>query len=158
LYLQRGETRLFGMRLAWLKRRNRSSRASVISPSGPVISMTSYGARLQSVHLALESIAAGAILPSRLILWVDSSQALANPSVELKRLVERGLEIRLSDNYGPHTKYYPYLLSADAFDVPLATADDDQIYAKWWLEGLVRSHARFPDAVNCYRAHTIRLT
>lgn len=157
LYLQRGETRLIGTRLAWLRRRNLSSRASVISASGPVVSVTSYGARLESVHLALESIAAGSLLPSRLILWVDSAEALANPSARLKRLAERGLEIRLSDNYGPHTKYYPYLLSMDTFDVPLATADDDQIYSKWWLEGLVRSHDRFPNAVNCYRAHVMRV-
>lgn len=118
--------------------------------------MTSYGARLQTVHLALESIAAGTVLPSRLILWVDTAEALANLSSELQRLVARGLEICLSDNHGPHTKYYQYLLSMDTFNAPLATADDDQIYSKWWLEGLIRSYDQYPDLVNCYRAHTIR--
>lgn len=119
--------------------------------------MTSYGARLKSVHLALESIAAGSVLPSRLILWVDTVDALSNLSIGLRRLIARGLEIRLSDNYGPHTKYYPYLLSTDTFDVPLATADDDQLYSKWWLEGLTRSYVEYPHLVNCYRAHAIRL-
>jgi hypothetical protein len=158
LYFQRGETRLIGLQLAWLKRRNRDSCAPVTSSSGPVVSVTSYGARLQSVHLTLESIAAGSILPSRLILWVDTAEALANPSAGLKKLANRGLEIRLSENYGPHTKYYPYLLSMDSFRIPLATADDDQIYSRWWLEGLARSHDKYPEAVNCYRAHAMRLS
>ena len=119
--------------------------------------MTSYGTRLKTVHLALESIAAGSVLPSRLILWVDSAEALANLSPELGRLVARGLEIHLTDDYGPHTKYYPYLLSMGIIDFPLVTADDDQIYSKWWLEGLIRSYDEHPELVNCYRAHTIRL-
>jgi hypothetical protein len=157
LYLQRGETKLIGSQVARLARRNRDSSASIISSSGPVLSVTSYGDRLRSVHLALESIAAGSVLPSRLILWVDTAEAFASPSLELKRLVERGLEIRLCDNYGPHTKYYPYLLATGRFDAPLVTADDDQIYSRWWLEGLVRSYDNYPDAVSCYRAHTITL-
>lgn len=157
LYIQRAEAKLVGLQVARLRRRNRYSSAPVISPSGPVVSMTSYGARLQSVHLALESIAAGSVLPSRLILWVDTAEALTNLSQGLRRLVARGLEICLSDNHGPHTKYYPYLLSMDTLDVPLATADDDQLYGKWWLEGLIRSYGEDPHLVNCYRAHTIRL-
>lgn len=156
LYLQRGETKLIGLQVARLMRRNQYSSAPVISSSGPVVSMTSYGARLKTVHLALESIAAGSVLPSRLILWVDTAEALTNLSSGLQRLVARGLEIYRSDNHGPHTKYYPYLLSTDTFDAPLTTADDDHIYSKWWLEGLMRSYKEYPVLVNCYRAHTIK--
>lgn len=157
LYLQRGEASLIGLRLRRLRRRNRYSSAPVTASSGPVVSVTSYGARLKNVHLTLESIAAGSVLPSRLILCVDTAEALTNPSSGLKRLLARGLEVCLSDNYGPHTKYYPYLLSRNAFDVPLVTADDDQIYSKWWLEGLTRAFERSPDLVNCYRAHKIKI-
>jgi len=122
-----------------------------------VVSMTTYGDRLRSVHLVLESIAAGSVLPSRMILWVDSEEAFVNRTPGLQRLVERGLEINRSENFGPHTKYYPYLVATDKFDTPLVTADDDLLYSKWWLEGLDRAYRENPSSVNCYRAHRMRL-
>jgi hypothetical protein len=157
LFFLRNETKVTKFQLTRLRSRNERSKEPAVAPGGPVVSVTTYGERLSTVHLALESIAAGSVLPSRLILWVDSAEGFANRSAGLKRLVERGLEIYLSDNFGPHTKYYPYLLSTDAFDVPLVTADDDLLYSRWWLEGLVRSHRENPEGVNCYRAHRIGL-
>lgn len=158
LFFLRNEAKVTKFQLAHLRSRNERSKQSVIAPGGPVVSVTTYGERLSTVHLVLESIAAGSVLPSRLILWLDSAEAFANRSPALERLVRRGLEICLSENFGPHTKYYPYLLSADTFETPLATADDDLLYSRWWLEGLVRAHREFPEAVNCYRAHRIRLS
>jgi len=122
------------------------------------VSITTYGDRINTVHLVLESIAAGSMRPSRLILWVDNAEALQNRSAGLKRLQERGLEIYLSENFGPHTKYYPYLLATDKFDSALVTADDDLLYSRWWLDGLERSHREHPREVNCYRAHRIGLS
>lgn len=153
LFLLRHETELTKLQLTRLRRHNQRSKASVIAPLGPVVSVTTYGARIHTVHLVLESIATGSVLPSRLILWVDTAEAFTNRSAGLERLVDRGLEIKLSDNFGPHTKYYPYLLSTDTFESPLVTADDDQLYTRWWLEGLVRAHEENPAMVNCYRAH-----
>jgi len=129
----------------------------MVAPAGPVVSLTTYGERLKSVHLVIESIAAGMVLPSRLILWVDTADALANPPDELKRQVDRGLEIRLSKNFGPHTKYFPYLLATDSFSIPLVTADDDLLYSRWWLEGLIQSQQEHPGDLICYRAHKIGL-
>lgn len=157
LFILRHETKYTKIHLTLLDRRNQHSKAAVVGSGGPVVSVTTHGERLKAVHLVLESIAAGSTLPSRLILWVDRPESLAHPSLGLRRLVDRGLEIRLSDNFGPHTKYYPYLLSADRLDCPLVTADDDLLYSKWWLEGLVRSHNESPEEVNCYRAHLMRL-
>lgn len=157
LLFHRQEAKRIHLTPARLQRRNESSAASITAPGGPVVSMTTYGQRLASVHLALESIAAGTVLPSRLILWVDDPSALVQPSAGLKRLVDRGLELRLSENFGPHTKYYPYLLSTETFDTPLVTADDDLLYSDWWLEGLVSAFHKYPECVNCYRAHVIKL-
>ena len=156
LFFLRHETKLTKFHLTRLRRRNERSRASVTAPGGPVVSMTTYGDRLRTVHLVLESIAAGSVLPSRMILWVDSEEALANRTDGLQRLVDRGLEIYLSENFGPHTKYYPYLLSTDTFESALVTADDDLLYNEWWLEGLVRANLEDPGSVNCYRAHRVR--
>jgi len=151
----RNEIKVTKIQLRGLILRNRRSSAPVVSPGGPVVSLTTYGQRLSSVHLAIESIAAGSLLPSRLILWLDDPAALERQTAGLRRLVDRGLEVRLAENYGPHTKYFPYLLAENGFSAPLVTADDDLLYPRWWLEGLVRAHREYPGAINCYRAHQV---
>jgi hypothetical protein len=159
LFALRNKLKFSPTQIVRLNDRNWSSRTPVTSPqSGVVVSLTSYGHRLNTVHLTLESIAAGSVLPSRLILWVDTEEAFSNPSTQLKRLIERGLELRMSHNFGPHTKYYPYLLTTESFACPLVTADDDQLYSRWWLEGLVRSYGQNPASISCYRAHRIQMS
>jgi hypothetical protein len=73
-------------------------------------------------------------------------------------LQKRGLEVLLCKNYGPHTKYYPYLESLHEYEVPLVTADDDVIYPKDWLMRLVDAYHQFPDVVNCHTARAIAMT
>jgi hypothetical protein len=142
------------LRTARLERQNAQSKTSVLG-SGPAVSLTTYGARIQTVYLTVESIASGSVLPSRLVLWLDDEAAFRNPPDSLKRLKDRGLEVLLSANYGPHTKYYPWLESQSNFDKPLVTADDDMIYPRSWLSGLAQSYASNPNVVSCYRAHHI---
>jgi len=158
LFFLRHETKFTHVYLDRLKRRNERSKAPVVAPGGPVVSMTTHGERLKTVHLVLESISAGSVLPSRLILWVDTKEAYENRSPGLCRLVTRGLEIRLSHNFGPHTKYFPYLLSTEPLDTPLVTADDDLLYSRWWLEGLTQSYMSEPDYLSCYRAHVVGIS
>jgi hypothetical protein len=146
------------IRLNRLVRLNEKSRRSVVTADGPVVSLTTYGKRIQSVFLTIESIAWGTALPSRLILWLDDESAYRNLPVALKRLQDRGLEVLLSPNYGPHTKYYPYLESTTNFELPLVTADDDTIYSRSWLKGLMRSYSANPAVVSCYRAHEVRFS
>ena len=158
LFALRHETKATHLYLSHIQKRHQRGRSAMIAPTGPVVSLTTYGERLKSVHLVLESIAAGELLPSRLILWVDTPEAFANPPDALKKQIDRGLEIRLSDNFGPHTKYFPYLLSENSLNLPLVTADDDLLYSRWWLEGLVQSQQENPADLICYRAHRMRLT
>jgi hypothetical protein len=143
--------------LSRLTRLNEKSRKPVRA-NGPIVSLTTYGRRIQTVHLTIESIAAGTLRPSRLILWLDDEPAFRNLPNGLKRLQDRGLEILLSENFGPHTKYFPYLQSTNAFDTPLVTADDDTVYAASWLHGLAHGYAENPTVVSCYRAHEIRFS
>jgi hypothetical protein len=157
VFLSRQDMKLAKLSLKDLHFRNSNSKASVVAPGGPVVSMTTYGKRIRSVYLALESIAAGTVLPSRLILWLDDAKSFSQKPESLQRLEERGLEIRLTENYGPHKKYYPYLLTENAFESPLVTADDDAIYSRWWLAGLVSAHDQNSSVVNCFRAHVVEL-
>jgi hypothetical protein len=144
--------------MRWLMLRNRFAWSRVATgTAGPVVSLTTYGKRVEAVYLAIESIARGSALPSRLILWIDDSALYANPPRALLRLRRRGLEIRFCKNYGPHKKYYPYVESQRTFNAPLVTADDDVIYPRSWLAGLLVAHQNFPGCVNCYRARVITL-
>jgi hypothetical protein len=140
-----------------LTRLHLSSELPVVGREGPIVSLTSYGNRVDTVHLAIESIARGRLLPSRLILWLDQEALFLNLPESLIRLERRGLEVRLSENYGPHTKYYPYLESCRDFSQPLVTADDDILYPVYWLERLAQANAQRPDVINCYRARVIAL-
>jgi hypothetical protein len=143
--------------IAYLWLINRFARAPVISGEGPVVSLTSYGKRLRTVYLTIESIARGRRLPSRLILWIDNPVLFGNLPLPLHRLMKRGLEVRLCKNYGPHKKYYPYVESQAVFTGPLATADDDMFYPRSWLSGLLAANKEFPNCVNCYRARDLTL-
>ncbi|HWA96672.1 MAG TPA: hypothetical protein VG844_18895 [Terracidiphilus sp.] len=136
---------------------NRFGRSPVTQSGMPVVSLTTYGNRIKSVHLAIESIANGFCRPSRLILWLDEQSVLANLPPAIRRLQKRGLEVRLTKNYGPHKKYYPYVESQSSFEVPLVTADDDILYPRYWLKALVSANQEHPKLVNCFRARVIEL-
>jgi hypothetical protein len=146
------------LRLAWLSFVNRFLRGRVTQKDGPVVSLTTYGERINTVYFTIESIGRGRVLPSRLVLWLDDRAAYERPPASLRRLVNRGLEIKLCKNYGPHTKYYPYVESETAFKVPLITADDDVVYPTFWLSGLMEEFHRSPDLVHCYLAKVVALT
>jgi hypothetical protein len=88
---------------------------------------------------------------------VDEKNVLQNLPRSLRRLEERGLEIKLTANYGPHKKYYSYLESTETIDVPLVTADDDMIYPRSWLSGLKQSFTQNSGVVSCYRAHVMKI-
>ena len=138
-----------------LRRANSVDSRFAVAPGGPVVSLTSYGDRVESVHLAIESIAQGSVLPSRMILWLDQEDIYNNPPESLQRLRRRGLEICLTSNYGPHTKYFPFLNHHHSFSRPLVTADDDILYPVDWLSRLVDASNERPDLINCYRARVI---
>jgi hypothetical protein len=145
------------IRLLLTRLTNRYGRLPVIHPGGPVVSLTTYGKRAKTVHLAIESISRGQMRPSRIILWLDDQSLIDNLPVGLRRLQKRGLEVRRCEDYGPYKKFYPYLESLETFEEPLVTADDDVLYPRHWLRKLAEAFREFPDVVNCYRAHMIAL-
>jgi hypothetical protein len=157
LLVLRQDAKFAGLNLRRLTLRNTTSRKPVVASRGPVVSIATYGKRIRTAYLALESIADGSVLPSRMILWVDDSEVFKNLPDSLRRLEERGLEIKITANYGPHKKYYPYLEATTTFDVPLVTADDDVVYPRTWLNGLVDSFTQNSAVVNCYRAHVMKI-
>jgi hypothetical protein len=143
--------------LQQLKVRNETGAAPVMRPGGPVVSLTSHGKRIDTVYLTIESIGSGSLLPSELILWLDDEKRFKALPENLERLKRRGLTVNLTKNYGPHTKYYPFVDSRAEFPLPMVTADDDILYPRSWLKQLARAYAAKPDVVNCHRARVIAL-
>lgn len=137
--------------LGWFGRR------PLVDPEGPVVSLTSYGARIRFVHLAIESIGRGSLRPSRLLLWLDDRDVVRRPPRSLRRLQRRGLEILLCDDFGPYKKSFPFALTSTHHVAPLVTADDDWLVPAGWLETLVDTATRHPDTVLAHRAHEIRV-
>jgi hypothetical protein len=138
-----------------LESRNaRSTSAAVDKKSLAYVSLTTHGGRLDTVHLTIETIVGGNAKPGRLVLWLDDEAAWRDRPIALRRLEARGVEVRLTTNYGPHTKYYPALdeLTPDQI---LVTADDDMLYPRSWLSELLRAHREEPDLVHCHRAHLV---
>lgn len=142
-----------GCSVAALTVRNRYAHSSVLGSAPVVVSLTSYGQRISRVHLAIESIARGNLKPSGFILWLDDPAAFDDLPRELVRLQGRGLEIRLTTNLGPHTKYYPYVSSVPDHHLPLVTADDDIVYPRRWLAALYNSYLAHPGDISCHWAN-----
>lgn len=137
--------------------RNRAVRSSVLGDAAVTVSLTTYGTRIGRVAHTIESIAAGGTRPQRLVLWVDDEESFHDLPAPLRRLQARGLEVALTEDWGPHKKYYPVLASTIERATPLVTADDDVFYPSSWLSRLVRSAQRHPEEVLCYRASVVAL-
>ena len=139
--------------------RNRVSVESVLGNIPVIASLTTYGKRINTVHLSIESIGAGRARPERLILWVDDPIHANEPTPELSRLIRRGLEVRLTEDLRSHKKYFPTLSEfAPADGRYLVTADDDLFYPRWWLERLWDGVQAHPDEIVGHRAHSIRIS
>lgn len=146
--------------MAQLTVRNLRCRASAVAPGGPVVSLTSHGERVRFVHLAIESITRGTLLPCRIVLWLDPDDLRARrPTPALRRLQSRGLEIRVANaHFGPHAKYWPQIALGEDPLVPIVTSDDDTMHPQGWLEALVTASARASDSVIAHRAKRVQMT
>lgn len=113
---------------------------------GLVVSLTTLGHRLPTVHLAIESILAQSLRPERILLWVSpdlAERAARLPT--LQALASRGLEIRAAEDVGPHTKLVHALAAFP--QACIVTVDDDIVYPINALQALWDMHCRHPNAI-----------
>lgn len=141
--------------LARLATTNRFSRSAITGDAPVALSITSYGKRMHGVAYAIESIGAGTVRPERFILWVDEPDFALADFPMLERLTYRGLEIRRTENFGPHKKSYPYCREHGGSGLDLVTADDDVLYPSGWLAGLAQARMSYPGEFLGYRGKIV---
>lgn len=138
-----------------LEKINRESNAPITAPEGPIVTLTTFGQRLETTFYAIESIAQGTALPSRITLWVSHEDHERALPASLARLKTRGLEILPCPDYGSHKKYFPEVQRSPDLAEPFITADDDTIYPRYWLAKLMQAYRQNPESIYCFRAHKI---
>jgi hypothetical protein len=122
--------------------------------SGPVVvSLTSIQPRLKFAHLAIRSVLAQSEQAEQILLWLDHACRDRIPPA-LAQLTGARFDIRFCDDVGPHTKLV-YALR----DFPsklIVTCDDDLMYHRDWLKGLLLAHNKFPSDVIGNQCRTVR--
>ena len=74
---------------------------------GVVVSLTSYGERLDYVYLTVLSLMHQTMPPDRIVLWIDFDTDPNSVPDSLKRLEPYGLDIRYGcENLKGHKKYF----------------------------------------------------
>ena len=116
-----------------------------------VISLTTYGKRLYSVSLTIESIMQGTMKPNRLILWLQDDLKEEPLPYSLRLQMKRGLEVRYTKDIRSYKKLIPTLKLCP--DSVIITIDDDVLYEIDTVERLVCAYNKNPNFVY---ASTIR--
>lgn len=121
-----------------------------------IVSLTTFGKRIDDVYLAIESIMQGTLKPNRIVLWLSKEEFEGKRlPITLQKQQRRGLEIRFCDDIRSYTKLIP---SLHAFpEACIITIDDDAMYEFDIVERLVNTHLEHPDAICSCRIHKVRL-
>ncbi|MCQ2071302.1 MAG: glycosyltransferase, partial [archaeon] len=133
-----------------------------LKPKFPVIvSLTSYPARIATIHLTIRSIMLDqSVLPDRTILWLSEEQFPNKENdlpYQLLDLRNDGLEIRfVEEDLKPHKKYF-YTMQENP-EAAVITVDDDVIYWPDTIECLLRSYKKHPRCVSGMRVHRMTFT
>lgn len=119
-----------------------------------VVSMTSFPARLKTVHFAIRSLMEQTCRPAEIHLWLGRDE-IPGPSWlpgRLKELIPHGLQVHFVKN--TCHQYDKFMHNAALnYDRPFVIVDDDVIYPPNALETLHAGHKLHPHAVVGNRCH-----
>lgn len=122
-------------------------------PSELIVSVTSYPARFDTLHLTLACLLNQTVRADRTILWIAHEDKPKLPQKVLA-LQNYGMEINYCEDLKSYKKVIPTLeQSPDSFVV---TADDDAYYWQTWLEELVKGWHRNKECVIAHRVHRVQ--
>jgi hypothetical protein len=120
-----------------------------------IVSLTSYGSRIHSVYLTIESLMEQSLPADKIVLCLSNDEFCDETlPATLKRQMKRGLEILYCEkDLGPYTKFF-YTLQKYP-DSLLITVDDDIIYPIDTIDQLYLAYIKEPDVIHCHRGHKI---
>ena len=119
-----------------------------------VVSLTSYPARFNTLHLVIKSILNQKKQPDKVVLYLDKTVELKDIPSKVTKLQKKGLIIRnICEDIKPHKKYF-YAMQ-EYPDAAIITIDDDVIYPKDTISSLYNSFQNNPKAVSARRVHRI---
>lgn len=122
--------------------------------SNVIISLTSYPARIDTIHLTIMTLLNQTMKPRKVMLWLAKEQfpnGEKDLPQKLLKLKEKGLTINFCDDLKPHKKYY-YTMKEN-FDSYVITVDDDILYPENLVELLMETSDKYPDTVVCTWGH-----
>lgn len=121
-----------------------------------IVSLTSFGKRINEVYLAIESMMQGTLKPNRIVLWLSEEEFKGKVlPITLQRQQKRGLEIYYCEDIRSFKKILPTMVKYP--DACIVTIDDDIMYEFDLLENLIHAHATNPDDICACRIHRITL-
>lgn len=119
-----------------------------------IVTLTSFGERLRSVFLVLESIAQQTVKPDEVVLWLSEDDFDDDKlPITIDRFVKRGVKVTYCKDVGSHTKLL-YAAKQYSDDI-LITIDDDIIYPIDLIENLYNAHVENPKSICCNAARKI---
>lgn len=126
-------------------------------PETITISLTSYGSRIETVYLTVESLMQQSLKADRIVLCLSKDEfSETNLPASLKNQRERGLEILFcEEDIGPYTKFF-YTFQKYPEDIVI-TIDDDFIYPIDTVDLLYQAYLKEPEVIHCNRAHQMLL-
>jgi hypothetical protein len=122
--------------------------------NGIIISLTSYPARLKSLHFVIRSLLKQSLRAEKIILYLGNDTKDSDIPLKLKKLTKYNFEIRTGyEDIKPHKKYF-YAMQ-EFPEHTIITADDDLIYDKNLVKDLTECAAKNPGCVCARRVNLI---
>jgi hypothetical protein len=121
-----------------------------------LISLTTYGERLTTVHKTIQSLLNQSKLADKILLWLDEDEFNdSNIPTQLKSLTSKCFEIRYCHNLRSYKKLVPALRAFP--DATIITFDDDIIYPSNLVEDLYNECQLSPGSIIASRGRIITL-
>lgn len=120
-----------------------------------IVSLTTYGKRLNDVASTIESIMQGSMKPNRIVLWLEEDLKNTVLPITLQQQQKRGLEIAYCKDIRSYKKLIPTLRKYP--EAVIITIDDDAIYNYDLVEKLVNMHNMYPNNIIANRIHRVVL-
>lgn len=120
-----------------------------------IVSLTTYGDRLYSVHNTIKSVITQTVKVNKIILWLSESE-FENVKLPLSliNLKKYGLEVRYCKEIRSYKKIIPTMINYP--DSYILTIDDDILYPKDMVEKLVNEINTEEKIILACRAHKIK--